>query len=370
MREVQIPVGRGERIPISRATADQLRNFVDWQSQKLRKEPHSPFAAKNREQLAAAERRLEELQSGGGQTQQVVHQPQVLVPKLELQGTAISDAARINELFERLSRESHLITPVTRVEMIPQGWGIQVSFVQINPDPGPNGEKHVFSRDGDLGLSAVALKLIATAADLHWAHHESGVLDDRKDPHYVHYRAVGYHQTFDGRWRPVNGEVELDARDGSALIERIKWNAQQREGEIRKKNPKYRGDDGRREILELRTFLLRRAQTMAKSRAVVDMGVRRYYARDELLKPFAVARLVFTGHCSDPELARRMQLLNTERMLSGISAMYPERPSVSRISRRPEEHGHAAPDVGSVDVPEDAFDGDLYDVLEPNSVSF
>lgn len=361
-----IPVDRGTaRIPIEQASKAQLESFIRWQSSKLSQNPNSMYAAKNREQMAAAERQLEKLQRGG--TAAPAPKTELVVPKLETLGAAISDAERVNKVLEDLEHNYNLISPQTRVDMLPEGFGVQVSFVRVEPDPSPDGPREVVDVSGRLMLSADSLKRIASAANLHWAHHESGVLDDRRDPLYVHYLAVGYHQNFDGTFRPVNGEVELDARDGAPLIQRIIDDAQKNEREKQKENPHYRGDGGRRRILELRTFLLRRAQTMAKCRAVVDMGVRRSYEHNELLKPFAVARLVFTGECQDPELGRELKRMHAARMLEGISAMYGQRPNVTTISRRPELHGHEAPAVGTVTDDPDALDVDL---LEPNPVTF
>lgn len=318
---IYIPTGKGQpRVPIESATERQLSSYISWQAKELRENPGSTFAAKNRQQLEAARRRLAELQSAPPAPAAPVLEFEV--PKEFALREAISDAGRVNEFLSWLEQNCHLVSPSTRVDQIPEGFGIQVDLVRI--DVAPEGFD-LFELQGKVGLTAVALQRIRNATTLSWSPSESGILAKERD--CVLYRAVGYYQTFDQQFRPATGHVELDARDGSPLIERIKASSK------RKKD----SDGGAREILELRTFLLRRAETMAKSRAIADMGVRRYYEnRNELLKPFGVARLVFTGAYSDPATRRLANLRRMEHALEGVSALYGPRAASRGLTRAPE----------------------------------
>src|SRR5690606_27908444 len=179
------------------------------------------------------------------------------------------------------------------------------------------GPKEVYDVGGRLGLAGDTLNRIAAAAGLTWDPHASGRLDDGSDPHYCHYRAVGHVRHFDGSIRTVTGEVEIDAREGSPQIEEIRSKAAARARKDNRKN-----DGGEAQIRELRKFLLRHAESKAKNRAIACMGVKRSYAPAELQKPFAVARLMWTGQTDDPELRREFARMHAERMLDGTAALY------------------------------------------------
>lgn len=251
-------------------------------------------------------------------------------------GEAIHDPQRVTEALQKLAAQYHLVSPVTQVDVLPPGFGVSMSLVSVDPDPDPyKGPKEVYDVGGRLGLSKTTLDRIAAAASLSWDPALCGRLDDGSDPHYCHYRAVGRVRTFDGSERIVTGEVEMDLRDGSPQVEEIEHKARNA-----RKGPR----DPSIQIREFRKFVLRHAESKAKNRAIADMGVKRSYAPAELQKPFAVARLVWTGRSDDPEMQRQLTAITAKRFLGGAAALYGSEPSLPQ--RAPQRH--APPPVGQV----------------------
>lgn len=289
--------------------------------------------------------------AGGGAIQRPTQA--LAAPVVTSLGMAMYDPAAVTEQLRSLSSSFHLVTPQTSVDALPEGFGVSVNYVTVNPDPDPyNGPKEVYDVGGRLGLSMDTLKRIAAAAGVDWDPRQSGRLDDAREPLYVHYRAVGYVRNFDGSTRTITGEVEIDAREGSPQIEEIVIKAQNAKKTVNSQSvPAPR--DPRPQILELRKFILRHAESKAKNRAIADMGVKRSYAPQELQKPFAVARLMFTGQTSDPELRREFARMSAERALDGATRLY----GAGAASALPAFQGHAPPSVGAVRD----FDGHDYD---------
>jgi len=270
---------------------------------------------------------------------------------------SFSDAHAANEALREAVSQYNLVAPATHCGMLPEGCGVALSLVYVDitkvGDKYPAGE--VVEVGGKLMLTGTTLKKIAAAASVDWDTAESGRLDDGRDPHYCHYRAVGWIKNFDGSRRRVSGEVEVDARDGSPQEQEIRTKAEAR----RKKNPSWTNDGGDSQLLELRKFLLRHAETKAKLRAIADMGVARAYTAEQLRKPFAVAKLVWTGQTKDPELRRFFAEKQMENMMGGARALYGAQPAPA--AALPSRH-HGPPPVGAVPHEDD---GDSYVDMAP-----
>lgn len=238
----------------------------------------------------------------------------------------------------------HLVSPATSCGSLPEGCEVAISVVGLDV------ANETYELAGKRGLGKVALDRIAGAAGVDWDPHLTRRLDDGRDPHYCHFRAVGYVRLFDGATRTLTGEVEIDARDGSPQIEEIANKAQNARGGPR---------DPGRQILELRKFLLRHAESKAKNRAIRSLGVRTSYSPEELQRPFAVARLMFTGRTSDASLRRVFSERIADAMLGGQRALYGGRggaPALPAGSPAPQLVGHAPPAVGAVPADDDAFE--------------
>lgn len=341
--QLTLPAPAGKpRVPIGEASEKDLSYWGKRLSDGLQKEPDRKFAAKDRELVAAIRTELERRRKDGAAQ---AEQRSVAIQKAATTtlGAAIQDPGAVTRQLAELSANYHLVSAATRVDVLPEGCGVAISYVHVDPNPDPyNGPKEVYDVGGRLGLSGTTLTRIAAAAGLDWDPQQSGRLDDGSDPHYVHYRAVGRVRNFDGSVRTVTGEVEMDAREGSPQIEEIKTKAANS-----RKGPR----DPSVQILELRKFLLRHAESNAKNRAIADMGVKRSYAPAELQKPFAVARLTWTGESSDPELRRVFAEKTADAMIGGMSALYGRVPAAlpQRAPAAPAFSGHAPPPPGSVE---------------------
>jgi hypothetical protein len=199
----------------------------------------------------------------------------------------------------------------------------------------------VYRVGNKVGLAKAPLEKIWGAAGGDWIPHLTGRIDNGKDPRYWRYRATGVIKNTDGTPRHLVGEVELDARDGSDLINEIITKAKAKESD---RDYQGKRDEGASQILELRKFLGRHAESKAKNRAIASMGVKRSYHPAELDKPFAVVRLVFTGHSEDPVLREKLALLNAQAALHGSFALYGGAPPPMAL---PQGGGYEPPPVGA-----------------------
>lgn len=300
----------GGKIPVEEAQTRQLSYWRDRIGKEL-DEGTSKYADSDARRLAAIEAELAGRADGKPEPKSEPRQaapqaaPQAAQPQRALArsgGTSIAvagsyaDGARVSAALQEAAATFNVVSPATVCGSLPAGCEVAISTIQIEPvKDGEFSNGETYNLSGKIGLGKVALDRIAGAAGVSWDPTMSGRLDDGSDPHYCHYRAVGIVRLFDGQLRTLTGEVEIDARDGSPQIDEIVTKA---------KNGKNGPRDPSSQILELRKFILRHAESKAKNRAIRSLGVQTSYKRDELAKPFAVARVMFTGRTEDPELSR------------------------------------------------------------------
>ncbi|HEY3498555.1 MAG TPA: metallophosphoesterase [Polyangiaceae bacterium] len=207
------------------------------------------------------------------------------------------DPVAITERLTELAETCHLVSPVRNVDTLPEGYAVSIDFVRVSATDSREVSE---SEDGkSLLLSAKKLQEIGVAAGIKFSPSESGRKGDTSDPHYYEFCAVGETLHIDGTPRACIGEISLDARDG---------------GEAAKEQIARAVSSGRDPELELgrfRRFIHSHAETRAQARAVTNgLGLRREYSPEELDKPFAIARLVYTGRRPGPlpELPERFAL--------------------------------------------------------------
>lgn len=228
----------------------------------------------------------------------------------------------IDARLEAAQRDYHLVSPFTAAGALPEGCGVQLTLVRIGAaETYPTG-------GGKFGLSKNALDRIGHAVGISWDPMLSRRLDDGRDPHYCHYKAVGTYRAADGQVQIIQGEKEFDVREGS---------------------PQLNGKT-LKQIAEMRAHVLSHAETKARLRAIRSMGVATGYTSEDLQKPFACARVVFTGQTKNAELRSEFARMTAASFLGGSRALYGERPAAL-----PAEAGHAPPPVGAVDDDEDDF---------------
>lgn len=361
MSEFKIPGGNEKGTAISAASASALSYWIKRIGDDLAKDPNKKFADRDRQWIAAAQAE-QARRAAGGQPAAAAAPTTTSTSLATVDTTSISlgkssrDPAAITAALNEFNSQFHLISPATTVDTLPEGFGVSLSLVKVDPSTDRNGPGEVYSvGGGKVGLSGPKILEIASAAGVDWSPAESGRLDNGRDPHYVHFRSVGYVRLFDGTQRRLVGEVEIDARDGSPQIEEITSKAENAE----------KRRDPRSQIMELRKFILRHAETKSKLRAVASMGIKRSYNTSELAKPFAVARLTWTGQSDDPELRRQFAVMGAEKMLGGVSALYgrpaPAAPVAPLPSAEQSFVGHDPPSVGEVSDDDYGDDSEPYD---------
>lgn len=231
---------------------------------------------------------------------------------------------------------AHLISPFTSCGALPEGFGVRLAAVKVDPRtetyPIPGGSK--------LGLSKVALDRIGLSLGISWDPRLSGRLDDGKDARYCRYRVVGSYMGPDGIRHFLQGEKELDLRDGSPTTDGLIARA------------KEKNKSAEREVRELRMHIVSHAETKARLRAIRSMGIRTSYDEAELAKPFIAAQVVVTGHSEDPAVRREFSRMLMANALAGTAQLYgpPAAAALEQPARLP------APPVGEADD-EDEDDG-------------
>lgn len=214
-----------------------------------------------------------------------------------------ADGAALSAQLAKLQEAANLVTPATTAPSLPEGCEVAVSLVKIS-------DADTYSTGGGKkGLSKTALEQIAGAAGVTWDPALCRRVDDRRDPHYCAVEVVGYVRGFDGSVRTITGDKELDLREGSPNADAIRSKARD-------------GKDAEKQLREMRQHIQSHAYSKAKLRAIRSLGVRTGYTDAELAKPFAVARLMFTGRTSDPELRREFARMQATAMMSGTSQLY------------------------------------------------
>jgi hypothetical protein len=220
-----------------------------------------------------------------------------------VEGT-FANAKDATDALQRASEQFHLVSPATVCGNLPEGCEVTLSMVHIDPkDP------NLYKVGGKIGLDRVSLAKIAQAAGVTVT--QSRRTDNGGHPHYCSWMVEIAYRLFDGSLVRRQGSVEIDCREphGAAYVEIVE-KAQKAER------------DSAPQLLELRKFLTRHAESKALNRAIAAMGIRRSYTEDELRKPFVVARVMFTGRSNDPEARREFRQHIATSFLSGTAQLY------------------------------------------------
>ena len=353
-----IPGGSDKGKPITEAPDKSLDWWIAKISENLANDPDSKFAAKDSAWLVAA--RAEKARRNGGApaeapksngTVQKVSTEIVRTSASAIVEGSFMEPSRATAALHAAAAQCHLVSPAPVCGSMPEGCEMALAMVRIDD------ATETYSITGarkpedwkptdTVGLGKVALEKIAVAAGISWDPRQTRRLDNGRDAHYVHFKAVGQLRGFDGQIVVLTGEVEIDMREGSPQVVEIREKAHRRAVA----NPNDPNDGGDSQILEKRKFILREAETKAKNRAIASMGVRRSFKRAELTKPFAVARIMFTGHTNDPVARARFQDKIADSFLSGTAALYG-----GTGPALPEHEEHTPPPVGSVPADDGAL---------------
>lgn len=248
---------------------------------------------------------------------------------------SFADAGQVADKLRAAAEHCHLVGGASVCPLI-EGHEVQLTVVPINiaecyPIRGQDGAA------AKKGIPKSTLMQLAAAAGVEWFY--SKRQDAGKDPHYCHWKVKGRYRQIDGTFREVEGDRDVDNREGS--------------DQLRGKSEK--------EAQMLRVNTLRSAITKAKLRALREaFGVSQGLPEDELRRPFVFARSIFTGRSSDPMIRRMFAQVIAQQQLTATSALYGGSPAPQRIGSAPAPMGLLSAGGPMVDIdPED--DGELVD---------
>jgi hypothetical protein len=324
MAEITFPDRNKNPLTIPQLSDAQLEYWTTRVQGELTADPDGKWSAANRRKLDALAAERERRAAGGTN-----YQPQAPAPapapqassaalarapatSTAIAGSHASTDAVGSALLEA-DRKYHLVSPATQCGSLPEGCEVVIALVHVDGriDRGKPMSSDIYPvGGGKFGLGKAPLDRIAGAAGVDWDPVLTRRLDDGRDPHYCMFQAVGTVRSFDGTRRTITGTKEMDLRDGSPQCEALA--ARKRDG----------SGDASTQIREMRLHILGHAETKAKLRAIRSLGIQTSYQSEELERPFAVARLMFTGRTQDPALRREFARMTAEAMIGGTRALY------------------------------------------------
>lgn len=194
----------------------------------------------------------------------------------------------LEEVRSRYSEQNYnLLVPQTSMEMLPAGVIPAVTLVKADMDVKNGGDLYPVE-GGNLAPTKTLLNKLAAAGGVTWL--DSRRVDDRRHPHYVEWTVTAQMTLPDGSVRRETSSKTIDMREdtgdgrGSDLQRVITTAERARDGQ---------GRDPAREIEQVRMFLQEHAESKAKNRCIrALLGLRTSYSRQQLQRPFAVAKLV------------------------------------------------------------------------------
>lgn len=240
---------------------------------------------------------------------------------------AFTNPQEATQALQRAAESFHLVSPATVCGNLPEGCEVTLSMVHIDPT-----DANLYKVGSKIGLDRVSLAKIAQAAGVTVTRSER--TDNGGHPHYCSWMVEISYRLFDGSVVRRVGNVEIDCREpaGAAYVEIVE---KARSATDKAGNPAPRKPDA--QLLELRKFLTRHAESKALNRAIAAMGIRRSYTAEELRKPFVVARVMFTGRSNDPEARREFRQHIATSFLSGTSQLYGAQPQTRQLPPVPTE---------------------------------
>jgi hypothetical protein len=261
----------------------------------------------------------------------------------KIQGSA-SDPERVNNRLALAADRFNLLSPATNVGQLPEATAVALSAVFVDSRLTKDGGDCWAMGGGMLMPAKHKVMQIGGALGITWDPDRCGRVDDGSDPHYCKWKVVGRYRRFDGTWTTIPAHKQMDLRDGSDLIVKLRKDAAARD----------RSADN--QITELRSFIEEHAETKAMLRLIrAAAGMKTSYTRGELNKPFVAASLQITGQTDDPVLKRMFM----EEMLHGGNRTFGPAPAAPPPAALPAAQApiqvtlEAPPPVGSVPLDED-----------------
>jgi hypothetical protein len=192
-----------------------------------------------------------------------------------------------------------------------------VQIIQIVPNVDTYHDyRYANERAGVHALSAIGLSKIAAAAGVKWVPEECRVEESTRRPdghRYLRYRAAGAIRQPNGEWHLEIATRDIDTADEEEELREAKRRARDSARSARNPTDLQRKlaartdeqieDDVRRDVLQIRKFILAMAETKAKNRVIRRiLALRQTYTAEELRQSFAVPRLVYRPEVAEANL--------------------------------------------------------------------
>jgi hypothetical protein len=264
----------------------------------------------------------------------------------KLLGTC-SDPSEVTRRLKRAKELGHLIASAPQVGAIPEGTGVALSMVLLDP------EKDCYVPKGSSGNAPLkhALNLIALGAGLSWLPKLCGRTDDGKTALYWSWKSAGEVALLGGRKVVLVGSSELDLRVGGETRREI----EERQIEKARGDNVVARDAIQREIRGILARPMALLETKTMNRAIRTLGLKQSYTTAELAKPFVIARHEYTGRFQDPEMQKEAHRALIESHLGARGRAYgddPDLPDVIEVrSEEPRQEPQEPPEAPEAPSP-------------------
>lgn len=212
------------------------------------------------------------------------------------------DVPTLVEAVAKLQTNYNVLAPIVRPDIIPPLHAIAVRQVSIDARVAADGRVlgHDFYFDkGVYRLTRIGLNKIASAMGISWHPIHTCRVDDRSQPYYCEFRAVGLIKHLDGTERTVAATRSMDVRNGAPHG--------------------YKPN----ELAQVRKFLVAHCEARAKNRVIREAAlIKSAYKLEEIKRPFVVVTLTFTGQTDDPELQREVNRALALRAVGATSNLF------------------------------------------------
>lgn len=218
----------------------------------------------------------------------------------------------LNDALRLASEVAFLISPATSCPRLPPGCEVLITAVAIDPN------EECYDVGGKRAIGRYGLLRLANAAGVAWNARASGRTDDRRDPYLVEWHAEGARPDLLGGWLPIVGDLQMDLRDESAQVRRIRETSRERlrdDGSVWKTAAQVADD----QIRDTRAKILEHAQSKAKLRAIREtLAIPSFTWEDLAKRLFLVTRLEFVGDANNAEDRAAFR----DRALGGALALF------------------------------------------------
>lgn len=230
-------------------------------------------------------------------------QDQQLV-KARSQGIALVSSSKDTQSVMRAVAEAkakgfNVLTPATLTETLPPGTALSIRMVASR------GERDFYKTGNNkYAPSGKLLDRIAQAAGIRWRVDLIRRLDDRRDPYYAVYEAVGVApDPATGEPRMMKGTKSIDLRDGSPLCEEMIENA--RASKYNKTEEQAQAAAAKA-IRQKRKFINELAETGARLRVIrALLSIDSDLNEDEIKRDFVIVSLDTAPDPNDREAVQR-----------------------------------------------------------------